>query len=167
MAGHPPQPSLILFLRLLSTMPIAAGLWWQVIPHEVLDKAALLLDRDAALMVRDSLSARGDTDDTFGGNGGRCVENPARSLRGNGGDAECSLRAGGVACGHRHLEQGLPRNAAYSFPEILCNPLIEQCVLAFLGPAAVRYWSVHPRHYDSLSPRTLFRSPPLFPTACP
>ena len=120
-----------------------------VIPHAVLDAAAARLDYDAALLVlqgaaaakRDEESsvvedgqtggARGDpraVDDTFGGKGGQ------------------------------HIEVGLPRDAEHSFPEILTNPLIEQCVQAFLGPANVRYWcgntacpgsGVQPLHQDA------------------
>ena len=69
----------------------------------------------------------GESDDTFGGVGGR------------------------------HLEVGLPRSAEYSFPEMLSNPIIEQCVRRFLGPAYCRYWcgntacpgsSIQPLHAD-------------------
>jgi hypothetical protein len=100
-----------------------------VIPGHVLDTAARRLDYDAALMVAQGVGAkeRGETDASFGGARGR------------------------------HLEVGLPRDATYSFPEVLSNPIIEQCVHAFLGPAFVRYWcgntacpgsGVQPLHQD-------------------
>lgn len=40
--------------------------------------------------------------------------------------------------GGRHIEVGLPRSAEFSFPEILANPVIEQCVLRRVVPPAVR-----------------------------
>ena len=104
-----------------------------VIPHAVLDAAAAKLDYDAARMilhghgVESGRGASGESDETFGGVGGR------------------------------HLEVGLPRNAEYSFPEMLSNPIIEQCVRRFLGPAYCRYWcgntacpgsGVQPLHAD-------------------
>ena len=36
--------------------------------------------------------------------------------------------------GHGHLQMGLPRCAPWVAPEVVVNPILEQCAAAVLGP---------------------------------
>ena len=85
-------------------------------------RAAERLDFDAAYQVYEAarqLAAEGEIDGDASG--------AAANWRGNVG--ELGL----------HLEMGLPRTPPLIFPEVLTNPIVEQCVARLLGPAFIRY----------------------------
>ena len=87
-------------------------------------RAAERLDFDAAYQVYEAacqLAAEGEIDGDASG--------AAANWRGNVG--ELGL----------HLEQGLPRTPSFIFPEVLTNPIVEQCVARLLGPAFIRYYN--------------------------
>ena len=87
-------------------------------------RAAERLDFDAAYQVYEAarqLAAEGEIDGDASG--------AAANWAGNVG--ELGL----------HLEMGLPRTPPLIFPEVLTNPIVEQCVARLLGPAFIRYYN--------------------------
>jgi hypothetical protein len=100
-----------------------------VIPHAVLDTIAARLDFDAAHQYFDAARVAVAEGAAAGGDGLKEDGAPAASFSGD------------VARLGLHLELGLPRTPELVFPEIVCNPIIEQAVARLLGPAFIRYYN--------------------------